>query len=70
MVGGLSMPVALQEVPKATETTSQSEYLAPPAAAAQMPPPSRLTEGQCRAQDNLVLSAFQTAQMAEIKPFT
>lgn len=30
MVGGLSVPVAPQEVPKATETTSQSEYLAPP----------------------------------------
>ena len=30
MVGGLSVPVTPQEVPKATETTSQSEYLAPP----------------------------------------
>lgn len=27
--GGLSVPITLQEVPKATETTSQSEYLAP-----------------------------------------
>lgn len=29
-VGVVFVPVTLQEVPKATETTSQSEYLAPP----------------------------------------
>ena len=33
-----------------------------------MLPPSHLTKGQHQAQDNLVLSACQTAQMAEIKP--
>lgn len=68
--GGLSVPVAPQEVPKATETTSQSERLAPPQLLPACFQTSRFTKGQYQARANLVLSASQTAQMAEIKPST